>query len=47
MPENSTIDDAIYRLGVLKAVSAGLKDAEEGRVFDHEELFDELLPDEI
>lgn len=24
LPEDSTIDDAIYRLGVLKAVSEGL-----------------------
>jgi hypothetical protein len=27
MPEDGTIDDAIYRLGVLKAVAEGLEDA--------------------
>ncbi len=43
MPEGSTIDDAIYRLNLLKAVAEGLKAAEEGKYIDHDELFDELL----
>jgi predicted transcriptional regulator len=45
MPEDGTIDDAIYRLGVLKAVAEGLEDAEQGRGRDHDEVFDELLND--
>jgi len=45
MPEDATIDDAIYRLNLLKGIAEGLKDIEEGRIVDHEELFDELLND--
>lgn len=46
MPEDGTIDDAIYRLGVLKAVAEGLEDAEHGRGRDADEVFDELLNDD-
>ena len=46
MPEDGTIDDAIYRLGVLKAVAEGLEEAEQGLGRDHDEVFDELLKDE-
>src|SRR5712692_7934562 len=42
MPEDATIDDAIYRLNLLKAVAEGLRDVEAGRVYDHDELFDEI-----
>jgi predicted transcriptional regulator len=45
MPEDATIDDAIARLNLLKAVAEGLRDVEEGRVYDHEKVFDELLND--
>jgi predicted transcriptional regulator len=45
MPDDATIDDAIDRLNLLKAVALGLRDVEEGRVHDHEEVFDELLND--
>ncbi len=43
MPEDATIDDAIYRLQLLKAVAEGLRDVEEGRVHDHDQVFNELL----
>jgi hypothetical protein len=43
MPEDGTIDDAIERLRLLRAVAQGLKDAEEGNVIEHDQLFDELL----
>jgi hypothetical protein len=43
MPEDGTIDDAIQRLELLKAVAQGMKDCEEGRVHDHDEVFAELL----
>jgi hypothetical protein len=46
MPDDGTIDDAIYRLNLLKAVAEGLEAAEQGRVYDHEEVFDELLRDD-
>ena len=40
MPEDGTIEDAIYRLNLLKAVAEGLEDAEKGREYDHDEVFD-------
>ena len=43
MPEDATIDDAIYRLHLLKAVAEGFRDVEEGRVHDHDPVFNELL----
>ena len=46
MPENGTIDDAMQRLSLLKAVAQGLKDVEAGRVQDHDQVFDELLGDD-
>jgi predicted transcriptional regulator len=46
LPEDATIDDAIYRLEFLKAVAAGLKDTEEGRLIDDDEIWAELLNDD-
>jgi predicted transcriptional regulator len=46
MPEMATIDDAIERLQLLKAVAEGLRDAEEGLVHDHDSVFEELLNDD-
>jgi predicted transcriptional regulator len=46
MPKDATIDDAIERLSLLKAVAAGLREIEEGKVYDHDEVFDELLSDD-
>jgi hypothetical protein len=46
MPEDGTIDDAIYQLGLLKAVAEGLEEAEQGLGRDHDEVFDELLNNE-
>jgi hypothetical protein len=43
LPDDATIDDAIYRLRVIKAVAEGVKDIEDGRVYEHDEVFDELL----
>ncbi len=45
MPKDATIDDAIYRLNLLKAVAEGIRDVEEGRVHDHDQVFSELLKD--
>jgi len=41
-PEDISFDEALYRVYVLKKIDAGLKDVEAGRVFDHDEVFDEL-----
>ena len=46
MPEDGTIDDAIDRLTLLKAVAEGLKEAEEGELYDHDDVFNELLNDD-
>ena len=42
MPEDGTIDDAIDRLKLLKAVAEGLKEAEEGGLYDHDDVFNTL-----
>ena len=45
MPEDATIDDAINRLRLLKAVAEGLQDVEQGRIHEHDDVFNELLND--
>jgi hypothetical protein len=46
MPEDATIDDAIYRLNFLKAVAEGLRDSEQGKGMEHEAFFQELENEE-
>jgi hypothetical protein len=46
MPEDVTFEQAIYRIVLLKKVEIGLKQMNEGRLIDHDELFDRLLKDE-
>jgi hypothetical protein len=46
MPEDVTFDQAIYRMVLLKKVEIGLKQMKEGRLIDHDKLFDRLLSDE-
>jgi hypothetical protein len=41
-PENIPFEKALYHMHVMKEVMEGLKDAEKGRVVEHDELFDEL-----
>lgn len=41
-PNDIPFQDALYHMHVLSEVMAGIKDAEQGRVVDHDELFDEL-----
>jgi hypothetical protein len=43
MPDDASFDDALYRLRVLQKIELGLKDIEADRVFDFDEVFDELL----
>lgn len=37
LPEQATLDDAMYTLYVRRKIEAGLKDIAEGRVVSHEE----------
>ena len=46
IPQNSTWEQVMYHLWVRQKIEEGLRDAEEGKFIDHDELFDELLRDE-
>ena len=46
LPDNATLDDAIYRLEFLQSIEEGAKEAEQGLGIDHEEAFAELLKDD-
>jgi predicted transcriptional regulator len=41
LPDECTWDDVVYQLYVHQKIEAGLKDADEGRVIDYEEVFRE------
>ena len=43
LPEQATLDDAMYRLYVRQKIEEGLKDVAEGRVVSHEEAKRRLL----
>jgi predicted transcriptional regulator len=47
MPADASFDDALYRLRVLQKIELGLKDIEAGRVYDSDEVFDELLNEQL
>jgi predicted transcriptional regulator len=42
LPDECTWDDVMYRIYVRQKIEAGLKDAEEGRLIPHEEVFKEF-----
>lgn len=42
LPDECTWDDVMYRIYVRQKIEAGLNDAEEGRLFSHEEVFKEF-----
>jgi ABC-type methionine transport system ATPase subunit len=44
--DDATIDQAIYKLELLKNIQLGLDQIEKGQVFDHDEVFEELLRDD-
>ena len=46
LPENATIDEAIYRLEFLKSIEQGLEEAEQGLGIDHDVVFAQLLKDD-
>ncbi|MCL4676502.1 MAG: hypothetical protein KJZ59_10905 [Pararhodobacter sp.] len=43
LPEQATLDDAMYTLYVRQKIEEGLKDIAEGRVLSHEEAKRRLL----
>lgn len=43
LPEEATLDDAMYTLYVRQKIEEGLKDIAEGRVIPHEEAKRRLL----
>jgi tRNA threonylcarbamoyladenosine modification (KEOPS) complex Cgi121 subunit len=43
LPEDATIEDALYELYVLHQVSKSLKDVDQGRTLSHEEMKQEFL----
>ena len=46
IPDDASREEVLYRLRLFHSVELGLRDAEEGKLIDHDELFDELLGDE-
>lgn len=38
LPEDATWDELMYRIYVRQSIEAGLRDAQEGRLFDVEEV---------
>ena len=47
IPENASREEVLYRLRLFHSVELGLRDAEDGKLIDHDELFDELLGDVV
>ena len=41
LPDECTWEEVMYRLYVRQKIEAGIKDAEEGRLFDDDEVFKE------
>jgi len=46
MRDDATYEQAIDRLMVMQKIEIGLKQLDEGKFVDHDELFDRLLHDE-
>ena len=42
LPNECTWDEAMYQIYVRQKIEAGLKDADEGRLIDHDAVFQEL-----
>ena len=42
LPDESTWDDVMYQIYVRQKIEAGLKDAEAGRLVDHDDVFQEF-----
>jgi len=44
LPDDCSWDDAMYQLDVRQKIEAALRDAEEGRLVSHEEVFHAGFP---
>ncbi|MBI3469113.1 MAG: hypothetical protein HY000_39415 [Planctomycetes bacterium] len=42
LPEECTWDDVMYQIYVRQKIETGLKDADEGRLIPHDEVFQEF-----
>jgi len=42
LPEQCTWDEVMYQIYVRQKIDAGLRDLDEGRSVDHDEVFDEF-----
>jgi predicted transcriptional regulator len=42
LPNECTWDEAMYQIYVRQKIEAGLKDADEGRLIDHDAVFQEF-----
>lgn len=42
LPDDCTWDEVMYRIYVRQKIEAGLRDANEGRLVSHDEVFKEL-----
>jgi len=42
LPDECTWDDVTYQIYVRQKIEAGLKDADEGRLIDHDKVFEEF-----
>ena len=42
LPDNCSIAEAIDHLYLLQKIQKGLQDADDGKLMDHDEFFDEL-----
>jgi predicted transcriptional regulator len=42
LPDECTWDDVMYQIYVRQKIEAGIKDADEGRMVDHDVVFEEF-----
>ncbi len=42
LPEQCTWDEVMYQIYVRQKIEAGLKDADDGRIVDHDAVFEEF-----
>jgi len=47
MPDDSSLEDVIDRLWLLRKIEIGRRQAERGEGVDHEEFMDELLGEDV
>lgn len=45
--DDCTVDEAIEQLRLLERIERGIDDADQGRVMDHDEFFDQLEAEDL